>query len=232
MRFRRRLAFIVAMALTLLMLIPTVLAYGDSTAVMPLAGGSLRLGDRGETVKKVQQRLRDWRYYFGAVDGIFGAQTQRAVMDFQRKNGLAVDGIVGPATAAKIGISLAGAGSSGNKNQGDLNLLARVVHGESRGEPYKGMVAVAAVVLNRVASPKFPNSVAGVVYQPRAFSIVDDGQINLTPDSESIRAAKDALNGYDPTSGCLFYYNPAKTTSRWMLAKPVYLRIGSHAFVK
>jgi N-acetylmuramoyl-L-alanine amidase len=232
MKLRRAMAVAVTMMVALCALIPLTFLLGEPGDFALAQGASLRRGDRGNTVREIQQRLKDWGYYKGAVDGIFGAQTESAVKSFQRKHALVVDGIVGPATAAKIGVSLGGAASSGNKNQADLNLLARVVHGEARGEPYKGKVAVAAVVLNRVSSAGFPNTVSGVVYQPRAFSIVDDGQINLAPDSESLRAARDALNGYDPTSGCLFYYNPAKTTSQWMFNKPVYLRIGKHVFAK
>ena len=115
---------------------------------------------------------------------------------------------------------------------GNLYLLARLVYGEARGEPYKGQVAVAAVVLNRVKSSQFPNSVSGVIYQSGAFSVVNDGQINLTPDETAIKAARDAMNGYDPTNGCLYYYNPAKTTNQWMLSKPVLLVIGNHSFFK
>lgn len=197
------------------------------------AGATLRLGDRGEKVREAQQKLKNWHYLDGNVDGIFGPQTQKAVMYFQRKNGLTQDGIIGPATAAKMGLQLAGSsGSSGNKYEGDVNLLARVVYGEARGEPYRGKVAVAAVVLNRVRSASFPNTMSGVVYQKGAFSIVADGQINLTPDSDSIRAARDALNGVDPTSGCLYYYNPAKTTNQWMLSRPIMVRIGRHVFCK
>ncbi len=228
--FKKGLAFLMAMTLTFSALLPAVLFAGEPEQAFA-AGNSLRLGDRGDTVRQIQQRLRDWGYYSGSVDGIFGNMTDQAVRKFQRSNGLVADGIVGPATAAAIGIQLSGT-SSGNKYQSDINLLAHVVYGEARGEPYMGQVAVAAVVLNRVQSASFPNSISGVVYQPRAFSIVDDGQINLQPDSQAIRAAKDAYNGYDPTSGCLFYYNPAKTTSQWMLSKPVYLRIGTHVFCK
>ncbi len=231
MKTRGFIVVIITVAIALSLLLPFLIVHDAQNQTAMAAGSTLRNGDRGDTVKEIQQRLKDWGYYRGQVDGIFGYQTEQAVKSFQKKHGLVVDGIVGPNTAAKIGISLGGV-SSGNRYQADLNLLAHVVYGEARGEPYKGMVAVAAVVLNRVDSASFPNSVSGVVYQPRAFSIVDDGQINLTPNSEAIRAAKDALNGYDPTSGCLFYYNPAKTTSQWMLGKPVYLRIGKHAFCK
>lgn len=231
MKFRRVIILCIAMAAAAGLLFFMLGIQNEPDGIAWAAGASLRNGDRGDTVREIQQRLKDWGYYYGAVDGIFGYQTEQAVRRFQKKHGLVVDGIVGPNTAAKIGISLSGV-SSGNRYQADLNLLAHVIYGEARGEPYKGKVAVAAVVLNRVDSASFPNSMSGVVYQPRAFSIVDDGQINLTPDSEAFRAARDALNGYDPTGGCLFYYNPAKTTSSWMLSKPVYLRIGTHAFCK
>ncbi|MBO4562779.1 MAG: spore cortex-lytic enzyme [Clostridia bacterium] len=198
--------------------------------LLPLAAGaaSLSYGSRGEDVKKVQTRLKNWGYYNGAVDGIFGSGTLAAVKAFQRKNGLAADGIVGPKTAAALGITIGVSDQSASS--GDVWLLGKVIYGEARGEPYKGQVAIGAVVLNRVKSPSFPNTIAGVIYQRGAFDAVSDGQINLSPDSTAVRAARDALNGWDPTYGCLFYYNPATATSRWMLARPVILRIGNHAF--
>ena len=161
-------------------------------------------------------------------------------MSFQKANSLAADGVVGVATAKALGMSAGGSnssgssgssgGGSGSSNDNDLYLLARLVYGEARGEPYKGQVAVAAVVLNRVDSSSFPNSVSGVIYQSGAFSVVDDGQINLSPNEAAIKAARDAMNGWDPTGGCLFYYNPAKTTNKWMLSKTVLLTIGQHSF--
>lgn len=197
--------------------------------LLPLASlaSGISYGARGDDVKKIQQKLKQWGYYSGAVDGVFGSGTLAAVKSFQRKNGLKADGIVGPATAAAMGISLP---SGGGAQTGDVWLLARVIYGEARGEPYKGQVAIGAVVLNRVKSPSFPNTVAGVVYQRGAFDAVSDGQINLAPNETAVRAARDALNGWDPTGGCLFYYNPATATSRWMLSRPVLLRIGNHAF--
>lgn len=194
---------------------------------------TLRRGSTGQLVRELQTKLKRWGYYTGAVDGVFGAGTEKAVRAFQKKNGLTVDGIVGSKTAAALGMNIsggAGGSSSVGASSGNLNLLARLVHGEARGEPYKGKVAVAAVVLNRVKSPSFPNTVAGVIYQSGAFDAVSDGQINLSPDSESINAARDALNGWDPTNGCLYYYNPRTATSRWMLSRPVLLRIGNHVF--
>lgn len=194
---------------------------------------NLRYGSRGDKVKELQQKLKRWGYYTGSIDGIFGSGTQAAVKNFQKKNGLTADGIVGPKTAAALGMNLTSSSSSSgssSSSSGDLYLLARLVHGEARGEPYKGKVAVAAVVLNRVKSSSFPNTIAGVIYQKGAFDAVSDGQINMQPDNESIRAARDAMNGWDPSNGCLYYYNPKTATSRWMLSRPVLLRIGQHAF--
>ncbi len=195
---------------------------------------TLRVGSSGEEVKTLQTKLKRWGYYTGSIDGVFGSGTKKAVIAFQKKNGLTPDGIVGPATLKALGMqsSSGSSASSGSNTNGNLYLLARLVYGEARGEPYKGQVAVAAVVLNRVKSSEFPNSVSGVIYQSGAFSVVSDGQINLTPDETAIKAARDAMNGYDPTNGCLYYYNPAKTTNKWMLSKPVLLRIGNHAFFK
>lgn len=193
----------------------------------------LKQGSRGDSVKTVQQKLIRWGYLKGSADGIFGAKTKAAVVAFQKKNGLTADGIIGTRTAQALGISLSGTTSSSSSSfasSTDLNLLARVVYGEARGEPYTGQVAVAAVVLNRVRSSSFPNSVAGVVYQSGAFDCVSDGQINLTPNQSAYNAAKDALNGWDPTYGCLFYYNPRTATSKWMLSRTVKLSIGNHAF--
>ena len=195
------------------------------------AGGTLRYGDSGDDVLAVQKRLKQWGYYTGALDGVFGSKTLTAVKLFQRKNGLTADGIVGKKTLAALGLSLSGSGSSSAATAtGDVYLLARLIYGEGRGEPYKGQVAIGAVVLNRVKSASFPNTIAGVIYQSGAFDAVSDGQINLSPDETAIKAAKDALNGWDPTGGCLFYYNPKTATSKWMLSCPVLLRIGNHAF--
>lgn len=191
----------------------------------------LKQGSRGDLVKKVQTKLIRWGYMSGSADGIFGAKTKAGVVKFQKKNGLVADGIIGAKTAQALGISLSSSSSSSSTSSStDLNLLARVVYGEARGEPYTGQVAVAAVVLNRVKSSSFPNTIAGVVYQSGAFDCVSDGQINLTPNQSAYNAAKDAFNGWDPSYGCLFYYNPKTATSKWMLSRTVKLNIGNHAF--
>lgn len=196
---------------------------------------SLKIGSRGDTVKQVQSKLKRWGYYDGAIDGIYGSGTAAAVKRFQKANGLAADGIVGKKTAEALGMdisSVAAAGSSSGSNSGSVYLLARLIYGESRGEPYKGQVAVGAVVLNRVENSQFPNSISGVIYQSGAFSVVSDGQINLTPDDTAIKAARDAMNGWDPTNGCIYYYNPAKTSNKWIRSRPVMLTIGRHVFCK
>lgn len=193
----------------------------------------LKQGSTGTLVKTMQQRLINWGYLKGTADGIFGAKTKAAVILFQQRNGLVADGIVGTRTAQAMGIKLTSStttASSSSNNSADLTLLARVVYGEARGEPYTGQVAVAAVVLNRVKSSSFPNTIAGVVYQAGAFDCVSDGQINLTPNQSAYNAARDALNGWDPTYGCLFYYNPKTATSKWMLSRTVKLSIGNHSF--
>ena len=189
-------------------------------------------GASGDMVVEIQTRLKNWGYYDGAVDGIFGSGTERAVKYFQRTNGLSADGQVGDLTLAALGITptgSSGGGSSGG-GAGDVDLLARLISAEARGEPYVGMVAVGAVVLNRVKSSRFPNTMAGVIYQSGAFDAVSDGQINLAPSEQSRRAARDAMNGWDPTGGCLYYYNPATATSSWIWSREVRLTIGDHSF--
>jgi len=193
-----------------------------------------KYGSRGQEVKNIQYRLRNWGYYKGNIDGIYGWRTTAAVKEFQRKNGLKVDGIAGPQTLAALGLptgQTTGTTTSTSRSA-DVNLLARVINGEARGEPYKGQVAVGAVVLNRVKHPSFPNTLAGVIYQPGAFTAITDGQIHANLEPTSIRAAQDALNGWDPTNGCIYYYNPAKTTNKWIYSRPVVTKIGSHVFAK
>ena len=184
-------------------------------------------GSSGAVVREIQTRLKNWGYYSGAVDGVSGSRTEEAVRWFQRKNGLSVDGQVGNQTLAALGISPTG---SGGNSSGDLQLLARLISAEARGEPYLGQVAVGAVVLNRVKSASFPNTISGVVYQKNAFTAVSDGQINLAPDETSIRAAKDAMNGWDPSCGAIYYYNPKISTSKWILSRKVVVTIGNHLF--
>jgi len=200
---------------------------GESTEVLSY------YGSRGQEVVNIQTKLKQWGYYKGNIDGIFGNLTYQAVREFQRKNGLKVDGIVGPETLAALGLPTGQAAQTTSTSVSkDLNLLARIIHGEARGEPYVGKVAVGAVVLNRVKDSRFPNTIAGVIYQPGAFDAVTDGQINLPPDDTSIKAARDALNGWDPTYGCVYYWNPATATSRWIWSRPIVTQIGKHVFAR
>ena len=202
-------------------------------SIIPVCYGLSRYGSTGDEVKQIQKKLKDWGYYDGNVDGIYGTKTFNAVKKFQSKNGLSVDGIAGEKTLAALGITSSGySGSGSNANITDLNLLSKLVHAEARGEPYKGMVAVAATVLNRVADSRFPNSIAGVIYQSGAYTCVADGQINLEASSQAKKAAQDAINGWDPTSGCIYYFNPDTATSGWIWSRPQVLTIGKHIFCK
>lgn len=188
-----------------------------------------RLGSRGEEVRKIQQKLKNWGYYSGGIDGIYGTQTQNAVKSFQRKNGLTADGIAGKVTLNAMGIS-SGSSSSGKFTSNDIYLLAKVIAAEARGESYTGQVAVGAVILNRVEHSSFPDSISGVVYQAGAFSCVTDSNWKVEPTDTAKKAARDAINGWDPTGGAIYYYNPAKTSNKWIRTRPVIVTIGSHVF--
>lgn len=226
-------------------------AMSTTTAATPATATTVSRGDTGEAVTVIQQRLKNWDYYKYAVDGIFGKYTQQAVIAFQRNNSLAPDGIVGPLTAAKIGINLnrlsvtkktttsttpnnttttTTTSSSDTSASGDVQLLAKLVYAEARGEVYRGKVAVAAVVLNRVDDARFPNSISGVIYQPKQFTCVSNGAINNTPDADALKAARDALNGVDPSGGAVFFYNPKTSTSSWLTTRKVITTIGNHRF--
>ena len=218
MRIRKLLIILSIFAIIICLLYPAVQALS-------------RYGSTGNEVRQIQTKLKNWGYYNGSVDGIFGSRTLAAVKSFQRKNGLQVDGIVGEKTLAALGINSSG-NSGSSSNNTNLNLLSKLVYAEARGEPYKGMVAVAATVLNRVASSKFPDTIAGVIYQPGAYTCVDDGQINLSPDSTARKAAQDAINGWDPTSGCIYYFNPNTATSGWIWTRTQVMTIGKHIFCK
>ncbi len=194
-----------------------------------------KYGSRGNEVTQIQTKLKRWGYYTGSIDGIYGSKTVEAVKYFQRKNGITVDGIAGPATLKAMGItssSSSSSSSSNSNNTSNVNLLARLIYGESRGEPYTGQVAVGAVVMNRVKSSSFPNSISGVIYQSGAFDAVSDGQINLSPDANAKKAAQDALNGWDPSYGAIYYFNPSTATNKWIWSRPMTVTIGKHRFCK
>lgn len=214
--------------LTLFLAVSIIIIINNSYTSYALS----KYGSRGNEVIQIQTKLKRWGYYNGEIDGIYGSQTLAAVKLFQRKNGLTVDGIAGTKTLAAMGIYSNSTSSGSSSNNSNLNLLAKAVYSEARGESYKGQVAVAAVVLNRVESPSFPNTVSGVIYQPGAFTAVADGQINLTPNATARKAAQDAINGWDPTYGCIYYFNPNTATSSWIWSRPQVIQIGKHIFCK
>ena len=214
----------------------------DAALELAVDAAVLRQGSKGGEVQEVQRRLKQWGYYSGAVDGIFGAGTKQAVIAFQKKNGLVADGIVGKDTFKALGMmdsynALNGGGNSGNTGTGssnytssDLYLMAKAIYAEGRGESYTGQVAIGAVIMNRVRSKSFPNTISGVIYQKGAFTAVADGQINLEPNQTAYNAARDAMNGWDPTYGCLYYYNPDTATSSWIFSRKTVVVIGKHVF--
>lgn len=232
MKFKKEIACALIVIFTYITTSICMIPYASAVRAIAYSYGST-----GDVVSQIQRRLKDWGYYTGGVDGIYGYLTFTAVKSFQAKNGLSVDGIAGNNTLNAIGINVAGleAGASGGNNSStttnqDLMLLARLINGEARGEPYEGQVAVGAVVLNRTRDPRFPSSIAGVIYQPGAFTAIDDGQINANMVQTSINAAQDALNGWDPSGGAVYYFNPATATSAWIWSRPLIKIIGKHRF--
>lgn len=205
------------------------------------AADSYKKGSGGEIVKQIQANLKSWGYYTGSIDGVYGSGTEKAVRYFQKKNGLSVDGNAGTETLAALGIEadFSGTGGGGGEQDsggasgggsGDLDLLARLISAEARGEPYEGQVAVGAVVLNRINHPSFPNTMSGVIYQPEAFTCMVDGQFEEPVAESAYRAAQDALNGSDPSSGAIYYFNPVTATSKWIWSRPLIITIGKHMF--
>lgn len=187
-------------------------------------------GSSGQAVRTIQDKLRRWGYFDGTVDGIYGSKTAAAVRSFQRKNGLTPDGVVGSATLRALGMQESTASGGAANQNGEVELLARVISAEARGEPYSGQVAVGAVILNRIGHPSFPNTLAGVVYQPGAFSCMDDGQIDQPVAESAVRAAREAMNGTDPSGGAIYYFNPNTATSAWIWSRPLIKVIGNHRF--
>ena len=205
-------------------------------AIVPaVEAASYKKGSSGAVVTQIQTKLKSWGYYTGTVDGIYGSGTERAVRAFQQKNGLTVDGKAGDQTLAAMGLSAGGSnssnsGGSGGASSSQVDLLARLISAEARGEPYSGQVAVGAVVLNRIKHPSFPNTLPGVIYQSGAFTCITDGQFNQPVAESAYRAARDALNGVDPSGGAIYYFNPSTATSSWIWSRPLITVIGKHRF--
>lgn len=227
-RQRKRLC---ALLCTILLLNTLILGFAQSALA-----ASYQQGDSGSAVTTIQTKLKRWGYFDGPVDGVYGSKTTKAVRSFQQKNGLTADGVAGPATLKALGMEQTGqntgsqSGSSGGNTSGDVALLAKVISAEARGEPYDGQVAVGAVILNRIAHPSFPNTLAGVVYEPGAFTCMVDGQIDQPIASSAYQAARDALNGADPSGGAIYYFNPVTATSAWIWSRPLLTVIGKHRF--
>ncbi|OGX68654.1 MAG: spore cortex-lytic enzyme [Paenibacillus sp. RIFOXYA1_FULL_44_5] len=228
----------VALILSLLFVIPPQSADSFSKQIV-------KIGAAGSDVYELQGRLTYIGYYKGSIDGVFGWKTYNSVRTFQWKFGMKVDGVVGPKTKLMLWKATKnwtpGGSSATGSNQAvsttafssnDRMLLARAVYSEARGEPYAGQVAIAAVIINRLKSPAFPNSISGIIFQPGAFTAVSDGQFWLTPDQEAYKAAQDAVNGWDPSGGAIYYFNPNTATSAWIWSRPQIIRIGNHIFAK
>jgi N-acetylmuramoyl-L-alanine amidase len=231
-RAKRILVCILAVLLTYISTSVYVLPYSNAVEVL-----SYKYGSRGATITEIQRRLKAWGYYTGNLDGVYGYNTYLAVKKFQTKNGLTADGVAGNMTLQAIGINIgAGVGSAAtgkySTNSNDVLLLSRLINGEARGEPYEGQVAVGAVIMNRTRDPRFPNTIAGVIYQPGAFTAIVDGQIYANLEASSTRAARDALNGWDPSGGAIYYFNPATATSSWIWSRPLIKIIGNHRFCR
>lgn len=222
----RRLRTFLSLCLVFVMLALTVQIANYDESVDALS----KIGSRGNEVRQIQQKLKSLGYYNGSVDGIYGTGTQKAVRAFQKNCGITADGVAGPKTLRYLGVS--GGTSSGGYSNSDVNLLAKLIAAEARGESYKGQVAVGAVVLNRVDHPSFPDSIAGVIYQRGAFSCVNDSNWSVAPNSTSLKAAQDCINGWDPSGGAIYYYNPAKTSNSFMHSRPTITVIGQHYFCR
>ncbi|MBR9647805.1 spore cortex-lytic enzyme [Clostridium tyrobutyricum] len=222
----------------ILVLVILVTYIGNSIFIAPYNNAVQAIayyyGSKGNAVGTIQKKLKSWGYYNGSIDNVYGYQTFTAVKYFQSKNGLKVDGVAGDATLKALGINTASNNSSSQSsgNSQDELLLARIINGETRGEPYEGQVAVGSVILNRTRDPRFPSSIAGVVYQPGAFTAIVDGQIHANLEQNSINAARDALNGWDPSGGAVYYFNPATATSNWIWSRPLIKVIGKHRFCR
>ncbi len=199
-----------------------------SALVLGVSAAALsKMGSTGEEVKSIQSVLKEKGYYSGNIDGIFGTGTKNAVKQFQSDCGLSADGIVGEKTLKALGLNKQ---DNNGYSSSDFNLLARVISAEARGESYSGQVAVGAVILNRVEHPSFPDTLSGVIYQKGAFTCLSDGQFYEAVSDSAYAAARDAINGLDPSGGAIYYYNPKTSTSKWILSRPVITTIGRHRF--
>lgn len=221
----------VAKILLILVLLSTLTPVAMAAS---LGDRTLMMGSAGDDVAQLQQQLNTLGFWAGFVDGIFGPKTEAAVKRFQSSRGLRADGIVGQQTFRALNVHASFRGTTGRFSQRDIELLARLVYAEARGEPYAGQVAVAATVLNRLKDPKYPKTIPGIIFQVvdgyYQYSPVEDGQIYLIPDETARRAVMDAIAGYDPTGGATTFYNPQKTNDQWVRSRSYVTTIGNHIF--
>lgn len=222
----------IAVLLTLSFIIGIGYIYNDKNNNIESQEVLSKVGSRGDEVRRIQTKLKSLGFFNGTVDGIYGTKTQSAVKKYQQSVGITADGIAGPKTLLYLGLGSSSSTSSGGYSSSDVYLLAKIIAAEARGESYTGQVAVGAVVLNRVDSSSFPDTVSGVVYQAGAFSAVRDSNWSVAPDATAKKAAQDAINGWDPSGGALYYYNPAKTSNQWIRTRPVITTIGRHVFCR
>ena len=228
-KFKKELVLVIAIMFTYITTSIGVAPYNNAARAI-----AYNYGSSGNIVVEIQRRLKAWGYYDGALDGSYGYGTYTAVKNYQSKNGLKADGVAGDQTLTSLGINAgqyATANTNTTNNQ-DVTLLASLINGEARGEPYEGQVAVGAVVLNRTRDSRFPSTIAGVIYQPGAFTATMDGQIGAKMEPNSVNAARDALNGWDPSGGAIYYFNPATATSAWIWSRPLIKIIGNHRFCR
>ncbi|MGZ0050266.1 spore cortex-lytic enzyme [Brevibacillus gelatini] len=209
---------------TLTTLLAAMLAVAFVCPAESFAAPVLKRGSESGDVWDLQYRLQLLGYYKDRLDGSYGANTVQAVKTFQKAYGLPVDGVAGTNTWRAL--------KKVSVNRDELQLLARLVYSEARGESFTGQVAVAAVALNRLKSKDFPNTLKGVIFEPYAFTAVMDGQYWLSPNKTAYRAAWEAARGWDPTNGALYYFNPSIATSKWIWSRPQVGKIGKHIFAK
>lgn len=221
---------------TILILTVFIFTLVSTAQAANLGDRTIRLGMKGSDIAQLQQKLNSLGFWSGHVDGIFGVKTKNAVIKFQKSKNITADGVVGNRTLSMLKPNLSSRASVGRFSQRDIELLAKLVYAEARGEPYVGKVAVAATVLNRLKDPKYPKSISSVIYQVDGgryqYSPVKNGQINLVPDETSRRAVYEALSGVDPTGGATTFYNPSKTADSWVRSRPYSTTIGNHVFSK
>ncbi|RAK06702.1 N-acetylmuramoyl-L-alanine amidase [Halanaerobium saccharolyticum] len=223
----------VLISVMLLLIMVTFVNLEEAAALDLSEFGSrvMRRGDEGIDVAVLQQKLRQLNYYNGNLDGLYGSGTAAAVKRFQKDNGLQVDGVFGESSLAIIPDLKAELNY--NISRDDIILLARIIHGEARGEDFKGKVAVGSVILNRINSQQFPNSIRDVILQKGQFSSLMDGQANYYPGEEELQAARAALLGYDPTLGSIYFYNPEiATNTAWISRRNFVTKIGGHVFLR